>query len=59
MMGIVAAFLAAVAYSLSAVFVRKRLDEFTYFSVALVVSIVGNVILWPLALLFANLGIKY
>ncbi len=55
MIGVVLALLAALTYSLSAVLVRKRLDESNFFSVALVVTVMGNIILWPLALLFTNL----
>jgi len=56
MIGIVLTLLAALAYSLSAVLIRKRLDESNFFSVALVITVVGNISLWPLALLFTDLG---
>jgi len=55
MFGVVLALLAALAYSLSTVLVRKRLDESNFFSACLVITVVGNVILWPLTLLFINL----
>ena len=55
MIGIFFALFAALAYSLSVVLVRKRLDASNFFSVALVLTVTGNIILWPLALLFTNL----
>ncbi len=55
MIGIVFALLAALAYSYSVVLVRKRLQESNFFSVALVITVTGNIILWPIALLFTNL----
>lgn len=54
MIGIVFALLTALAYSLGDVLVRKRLAESNFVSVALVVTATGNIILWPLALLFTN-----
>ncbi len=49
------ALLAALAYAVSTVLVRKKLDESNFISVAFVVAVTGNIILWPLALLFTNL----
>lgn len=55
MIGIVLTLLSALAASLAVVLVRKRLNESDFFSVAFVITIVGNTILWPLALIFSNL----
>ena len=55
MIGIVLALLATLTFASSAVLVRKRLDESNFISVALVLTVTGNIILWPLALLFTNL----
>jgi drug/metabolite transporter (DMT)-like permease len=55
MIGVVLALLAAFVYSLSVVLVRRKLDESNYFSATMMVTVIGNIILWPLALLFANL----
>jgi drug/metabolite transporter (DMT)-like permease len=55
MIGIFLALLAAFAYSLSVVLIRKKLDESNYFSATMMVTVTGNIILWPLALLFTNL----
>ena len=55
MIGIVLALLAALAFSLSTVLVRKEVDKSNFFSVAWVVTVMGNIILWPFALLFTNL----
>jgi len=55
MIGIVLALLSALAFSLSIVLTGKRLHDSNFFSVALIVTVMGNIILWPLALLFTNL----
>lgn len=55
-MDIVLALVSALAFGLSVVLIRKRLDESNPFSVTLVVAVTGNVIFWPLALLFTNLA---
>ena len=54
MIGIFLAILSALAYSSSAVLVRKRLIESNYFSAARAVTITVNIILWPLAFLFVD-----
>lgn len=56
MIGIVLALLAALTFALSGVLVRKKLDESNFISVASVFTVTGNIILWPFALLFTNLG---
>jgi len=56
MIAIVLALLAALALGLSAVLVRKRLDESNVFSATLVIAATGNIVLWPFALLFTNLN---
>lgn len=55
MIGIVLALLSALTYGLAVVLVRKKLDESNFFSVSLVITVTGNIILWPLALLSTNL----
>lgn len=55
MIGIVLALLAALAYSFSVVLIRKSLDESDFLSPALVLAVIGNIIFWPLSLLFTNL----
>ena len=55
MLGVVLALISALTYGLGAVLVRKRLDDSNFISVSLVVTVIGNIILWPLALLFTNL----
>lgn len=55
MIGIALALLAALGYGLSVVLVRKNLDESNFIFVTLVLTATGNIILWPLALLFTNL----
>lgn len=56
MIGIVLALISALTYGLGAVLARKRLDESNFISVSLTITVIGNIILWPLALLFTNLG---
>jgi drug/metabolite transporter (DMT)-like permease len=48
MIGVVFALLAAFAYGLSAVLIRKKLDESNYFSATMMVTVTGNIILWRL-----------
>jgi len=55
MIGTVLALLAALGYGLSVVLVRKKLDESNFIFATLVLTATGNIILWPLALLFTNL----
>ncbi len=55
MIGIFLALLAALTASLGIVLVRKRLYESNLISVSFVITIVGNVILWPLTFLFTDL----
>lgn len=55
MIGIFLAWLAAISYSLGIILTRKNLDESNCFSVTVITTIIGNVILWPLVLLFINL----
>jgi len=47
--------MAAMAYSLSVVLVRKNLADSSVINAALVISSTGNFILWPLAILSVNL----
>lgn len=56
MIGIILALLASAALGLGAVLVRKRLDESNVLNATTILNLVGNIILWPLALLFTNLG---
>ena len=56
MIGIVLALLASFAYSLSIVLIRQKLADSNYFSATIMVTIIGNIILWPLALLFTDLS---
>jgi DME family drug/metabolite transporter len=55
MISIVLALISALTYGLGAVLARKRLDESNFISVSLTITVIGNIILWPLALLFTNL----
>jgi drug/metabolite transporter (DMT)-like permease len=50
-------FLSTLAFALSAVLVRKYLDKSNFFSASIIVMVTGNIILWPLTLLFNNIGI--
>jgi len=56
MIGIILALLAALTHALSAVLIRKKIDESNFISVALVTSFIGNIILWPIVLIFTDLG---
>jgi DME family drug/metabolite transporter len=54
MHGVVLALLSAMSFGLSQILVRKNLDKSNYVYISLTVTIMGNVILWPLALIFTN-----
>ncbi|UCH32053.1 MAG: DMT family transporter [Candidatus Bathyarchaeota archaeon] len=55
MIGISLAFLAAVAFGLSVVLVRRDLDKSNVLNAIFAVTLIGNIILWPLALFFTDL----
>jgi DME family drug/metabolite transporter len=55
MIGIFLALLAALIYSLGAVLVRKRVHESNLISVSFVITVVSNVVLWPLTFMFTDL----
>jgi len=57
MIGTVLAFLAALSYGLSAVLTRKKLNESNYFSATFILTAIGNLVLWPLAVMFTNFKI--
>ena len=54
MFGVVLALLSAMSFGLSQILVRKNLDKSNYVYISLTVTIMGNVVLWPLALIFTN-----
>jgi len=56
MFGIALALLSALSFGLSQILVRKNLDKSNFVFISLTVTIIGNVILWPLALTFTNLN---
>ncbi|TET27040.1 MAG: DMT family transporter [Candidatus Bathyarchaeum sp.] len=56
MFGIALALLSALAFGLSQILVRKNLDKSNFVYISLTVTIIGNIILWPLALYFTNLS---
>ena len=56
MFDIALALLSALAFGLSQIFVRKNLDKSNFVFISLTVTIMGNIILWPLALCFTNLN---
>jgi drug/metabolite transporter (DMT)-like permease len=56
MIGVALALLSAMSFGLSQILVRKNLDKSNFIHVSLTVTIMGNIILWPLALAFTNLN---
>lgn len=56
MFGIALALLSALSLGLSQILVRRNLDKSNFVYVSLTVTIIGNIILWPLALTFVDLG---
>ena len=57
MIGIALALFSALAFGLSQIFVRKNIEKSNFVYISLIVTIMGNIILWPLALYFTNLNI--
>ncbi|PVX23704.1 MAG: hypothetical protein CW691_09890 [Candidatus Bathyarchaeum sp.] len=56
MLGIVLALLSAFSFGLSQIMVRKNLEKSNYLHISLTVTIMGNIILWPLAIAFTDLA---
>jgi DME family drug/metabolite transporter len=56
MFGIALALLSALSFGLSQILVRKNLDKSNFVYISLTATIMGNIILWPLALTFTNLN---
>lgn len=56
MLGILLALLSALALGSSQILVRKNLDKSNFVYISLTVTIVGNIILWPLAFCFTDLN---
>jgi drug/metabolite transporter (DMT)-like permease len=56
MIGIVLSLLSAMAFGFSQVLVRRKLDKSNFFFISLAITLMGNIILWPLALISTNLG---
>jgi len=56
MFGIALALLSALCFGLSQIFVRKNLEKSNFVYISLTVTIMGNIILWPLALIFTDLN---
>jgi len=56
MFGVILALLSAMSFGLSQILVRKNLDKSNFIYISLTVTIMGNIILWPLALAATNLN---
>jgi len=54
MFGIVLALFSALSFGISQILVRKNLDKSNFVYISLTVTLMGNVILWPLALIFTD-----
>jgi DME family drug/metabolite transporter len=56
MIGVVLALLSAMSAGLSLILVRKNLDKSNFVYISLTITIIGNIILWPLALTVTDLS---
>ena len=56
MFGVALALLSAMAFALSQILVRKNLDKSNFVYISLTVTIMGNIILWPIAFVFTELS---
>lgn len=54
MLPVILALLSSVAFAASQILIRKNIEESNYLNVSLTVTIMGNIVLWPLALLFTD-----
>jgi transporter family protein len=54
MIGVALALLSAFFFGLSQILVRRNLDQSNYVHISLTVTIMGNIVLWPIALLFTD-----
>ncbi|MEJ2244139.1 MAG: DMT family transporter, partial [Candidatus Bathyarchaeota archaeon] len=54
MLPVVLALLSSVAFASSQILIRKNIEQSNYLNVSLTVTIMGNVVLWPLAILFTD-----
>lgn len=54
MLGIASALLSAMAFGFSQILVRRKLDESNFVRISLAITIMGNIILWPFALILTN-----
>jgi drug/metabolite transporter, DME family len=57
MIGVVLALLSAVASGVSVVSVRRHSEESSVFNMSLVITVVGLIVLWPLALMESGFGL--
>ena len=55
MLGIVLALLSAMSFALSQIFVRKNLEKSNSLYISVTITIIGNILLWPVALYFTDL----
>ena len=56
MIGVALALLSAMAAGLSLILVRRNLDKSNYIYISMTITIIGNIILWPLALAVTDLS---
>ena len=56
MFGIALALLSALSLGLSQILVRKNIEKSNFVYISLTVTIMGNIILWPLAFMFTDLN---
>ena len=56
MFGIALALLSALSLGLSQILVRKNIEKSNFVYISLTVTIMGNIILWPLTLMFTDLN---
>jgi len=54
MLPIVLALLSSVAFAASQILIRKNIEKSNYLNVSLTVTIMGNIVLWPLAIIFTD-----
>lgn len=54
MLPIILALLSSVAFAASQILIRKNIEESSHLNISLTVTIMGNIVLWPIAILYTD-----
>ncbi|WNZ28883.1 MAG: DMT family transporter [Candidatus Bathyarchaeota archaeon] len=57
MLPIILALLSSVAFAASQIIIRKNIEESNHLNISLTVTIMGNIVLWPIAILYTDFSL--